>query len=317
MAAQPGRGRDARWPSEIPALGWRDICWRVWEQMGKDNVSFAAAGVAFYAMLATFPAISAFVSVFGIFADPGAVREQFVMLRGIIPDDAWRLVNDQLSAVASTATPSLSIGALIGFTIAFWSAGAGVRGMMSALNIAYREYEKRGIVEFYGLAFLFTIGIMFAAIFSLGVIVLVPVVLNLVPLGGLTRILVKVAPWCVLALFITFCLGLLYRYGPSRHVPKTRWVSLGAVLASLLWIGASLGFSIYVSNLASYNQTYGALGAVVILMMWFWISAFVALLGAELNAEMEHQTAQDTTTGRAKPLGQRGAYVADNVGRVP
>jgi membrane protein len=189
--------------------------------------------------------------------------------------------------------------------------------MMTALNIAYHEEEKRGFIRFYSTAFLFTIGIVVLAFLSVGVIVAVPVVLSLFEPGLLTRLVIKVLPWLILGGFITAALGALYRFGASRAEPRTRWVSWGAVLATLLWIVASVGFSVYVSNFASYNETYGALGAVMVLLMWLWISAFIVLLGAELNAEMEHQTERDTTSGAPRPLGQRGAYVADHVGRVP
>lgn len=315
--AASDRDRSADRPSALPASGWRDILWRVWTRIGEDNVSIVAAGVAFYVMLALFPAITAFVSLFGMIADPGQVQEQFATLRGVIPDDAWGILNDQLTAVASAQTSNLGISALVGLVLALWSAGAGVRAMMTALNIAYHEHEKRGFFRFYATAFLFTIGIALSGIVSLGVIVIVPVLLNLVDLGGITQVLVKLLPWLVLAGFVVVALGVLYRYGASRHEPKTRWVSWGATLASVLWIGASLVFTLYVANFGSYNETYGALGAVVVLLFWLWISAFIVLLGAELNAEMEHQTERDTTVGRPKPRGERGAYVADHLGEVP
>jgi membrane protein len=311
------RGRSADRPGDIPASGWRDVLWRVWTQTGEDNISIVAAGVAFYVMLALFPAITAFVSLFGLFADPNQVEEQFANLRGVIPDDAWGILNDQLTAVASAQTRSLGISALVALVIALWSAGAGVRALMTALNIAYDEQEKRGFLRFYGTALLFTIGIALLGIVSLGAIVIVPVLLNLIELGGIAQVLVGLLPWLVLACFVAVALGVLYRYGASRTEPKTRWVSWGAILATVLWIGASLLFSIYVSNFGSYNETYGALAAVMILLLWLWISAFIVLVGAELNAEMEHQTERDTTTGRPKPRGERGAYVADHVGEVP
>jgi membrane protein len=301
----------------MPASGWRDVLWRLWAQIGEDNVSIVAAGVAFYVMLALFPAITAFVSLFGLIADPGQVQEQFENLRGVIPDDAWSILNDQLTAVASAQSRNLGISALVGLVLALWSAGAGVRAMMTALNIAYHEREKRGFLRFYATAFLFTIGIALLGIISLGVIVIVPVLLNLIELGGIAQVLVRLLPWLVLAGFVAIALGFLYRYGASRAEPKTRWVSWGAILATVLWIGASLLFTIYVSNFGSYNETYGALGAVMVLLLWLWISAFIVLVGAELNAELEHQTERDTTTGRPKPRGERGAYVADHVGEVP
>jgi membrane protein len=316
-SAADDRGRSADRPSQIPAPGWRDILWRVWAQIGEDNISILAAGVAFYSMLAIFPAITAFVSLFGLVADPGQVQEQFASLKGIIPEDAWSILDRQLTTVASAQTGSLGIGALLGLAIALWSAGAGVRALMIALNNAYHEHERRSVIVFYLTAVLFTVGIVALGVLSLGVIVAVPVVLGLIDLGPIAAILIKLLPWLVLALFMTIALGALYRYGASRAQPKTRWVSWGALVATLLWIGASVLFSIYVSNFASYNETYGTLGAVVALLMWLWISAFIVLVGAELNAEMEHQTRADTTTGRRKPMGQRGAYVADHLGEVP
>ena len=317
MSSNSDRGRSADRPSALPAAGWRDILWRVWAQVGEDNVSIIAAGVAFYSMLAIFPAITAFVSLFGLVADPNQVEAQFANLRGVVPDDAWRILNDQLTEVASAQTRSLGISAVVALVIALWSAGAGVRALMTALNIAYDEQEKRGVIRFYGTAFLFTIGIALLGVVSLGAIVVVPVLLNLLDLGALAQVLVGVLPWLVLACFVTVALGVLYRYGASRREPKTRWVSVGAIVATVLWIGASLVFSVYVSNFGSYNETYGTLGAVVVLLFWLWISAFIVLLGAELNAEMEHQTERDTTVGRPKPRGKRGAYVADHVGEVP
>lgn len=314
---EEGRGREARTPADIPAKGWRDILWRVWAALGQDNVSIIAAGVAFYGMLAVFPAITSFVSIYGLMADPADVQAQFASLKGVIPDEAWKLLNDQLTAVASSSQSGLGIGAAIGVIIALWSGGAGIRALMTALNIAYREDETRSFVSFYGTALLFTLGIVVIGMFSLGVIVVVPIALGLIKLGAITEALIKVAPWLVLGAVITVALGALYRHGASRKAPKTRWVSPGAILATLLWMLSSILFSFYVANFASYNQTYGSLGAVVILLMWFWISAYIVLLGAELNAEMEHQTAEDTTEGRRKPIGKRGAYVADHVGKVP
>ncbi|NJO37868.1 MAG: YihY/virulence factor BrkB family protein [Rhizobiales bacterium] len=311
------RGRLANTPSDFTALGWRDILWRVWAALDRDNVSIIAAGVAFYGMLAIFPAITSFVSIYGLLANPADVHAQFAALKGVIPGEARTLLNQQLQAVASSSEKKLGIGAAVGLIIALWSSGAGIRALMTALNIAYREEEKHSFVRFYGMAMMFTFGIVVIGFFSLGVIVVVPVVLNLIKLGALSAALVKVTPWLVLAVMITIALGALYRYGASRRSPKTRWVSVGAVVATVLWLASSILFSFYVANFASYNHTYGSLGAVVILLMWFWISAYIVLLGAELNAEMEHQTRVDTTEGRPKPMGQRGAFVADHVGEVP
>ncbi|HZA65711.1 MAG TPA: YihY/virulence factor BrkB family protein, partial [Geminicoccaceae bacterium] len=213
VSSDHDRGRSAERPSEIPVPGWRDILWRVWAQIGHDNVSIIAAGVAFYAILAVFPAITAFVSLFGLFADPAAVQEQFANLEGMIPAEAWTLLNDQLSAVLSAEAQSLGIGALVGLLIALYSAGAGVRALMTALNIAYNEEEKRSFVRFYLIAFLFTIGIAVLGVLSIGIIVAVPVVVNLVELGPLAGAVIKIAPWVALGAVVTVSLGALYRYG--------------------------------------------------------------------------------------------------------
>ncbi len=311
------RGREAERPSEIPTPGWRDVLWRIWDQTGKDNISIIAAGVAFYSLLAIFPAITAFVSLYGLVADPSQVEQQIQLVGQVVPTDAVNLIGGQLRSVASAGTSRLGLSAVIAMLFALWSAGAGVRALMTALNIAYREDEKRSFVRFYLVAFAFTVGLIVAAILSLLVVVALPVALQFLPLGGLAQIVITGLTWLILAGVVILGLGVLYRYGPSREPAKRRWLSWGAAAAVLLWLLASFLFSLYAANFANYSATYGALSAVIALLMWFWLSAFVVLLGAELNAEMEHQTRKDTTTGQPKPIGKRGAFVADHVGRVP
>ena len=221
------RGREAYAPGDIPAKGWQDIFWRVWYDLGRDNVSIVAAGVAFYGMLAVFPAITALVSIYGVFTDPADVGTYFAELKGLIPDDAWTILNQQLTAVADAGQTKLGVGVTISLLVALWSAGAGVRALMTALNIAYHEEEKRSVVRFYGMAFLFTLGIVVVGLFSLGVVVAVPALLELIQLGALVKALVTILPWLILAGVITLMLGVLYRYGASRDNPKTRWVSWG------------------------------------------------------------------------------------------
>jgi membrane protein len=245
------------------------------------------------------------------------VQQQIQLLEGVIPSDALALIGDQLRSVAATGTGRLGLGAALAILIALWSAGAGVRALMTALNIAYQEDEKRSVIRFYLVAFAFTVGLMGAGILSLLVVVALPVALQFLPLGGLAQVLITGLTWLILALVMVIGLGALYRFAPSRAHPRTRWVSVGAIAAVVLWLLASFGFALYAANFANYSATYGTLGAVVALLMWFWLSAFVVLLGAELNAEMEHQTARDTTTGRPRPMGQRGAFVADDLGKVP
>jgi membrane protein len=192
-----------------------------------------------------------------------------------------------------------------------------VRALMTALNIVYNEEEKRSFIHFYLMALALTVGLICGAILSLVIVVALPVVLQFLPLRGLVQALITGLTWLTLAGLVILGLGVIYRYGPSRSPARTRWVSWGSVAAALLWLLASLLFSLYAANFADYNKTYGTLGAVIALLMWFWLSGFVILLGAELNAEMEHQTRKDTTTGEPKPMGERGAFVADHLGRVP
>jgi membrane protein len=313
MAGPAERGHEARYPSEVPAAGWRDILLRVRDEIGRDNISMIAAGVAFYGLLAVFPAITAFVSIWGLVADPAQVQQQFGAVRDIVPAEAWNLLNAQLLSVASSNATGLGWGVAFGIFVALWSAGAGVRALITALNIAYEEEEKRGFIKFYAVAFLVTLGLFVTALLSLVVIVALPVVLHFLPLGAVGDVLIRALTWVVLVALVIGGLGMLYRYGPSRSHARVSWVSWGAVAATVLWLLVSLAFQIYAANFARYSATYGSLGAVIALLMWFWISAFVVLLGAELNAEMEHQTRKDTTVGPEKPLGQRGAYVADHV----
>jgi membrane protein len=316
-ARREDRGRAAERPSEIPRPGWRDILWRIWQQIGEHDVSIIAAGVAFYSLLAIFPAITAFVSLYGLIADPSSVEKQVSELGQLMPADALKLISTQLHSVVSAGSKRLGLSAVIAIVIALWSAGAGVRALMTALNIAYREEEKRGYARFYGTAFAFTVGLIIAATVAILVVLALPVVLQFLPLGDLAQVMIKLLTWLIMAVMIILGLGVLYRYGPSREPAKGRWISWGAVVAAVLWLLVSLLFSVYAANFANYSATYGTLSAVIALLMWFWLSAFAILVGAELNAEMEHQTAKDTTTGEPKPMGERGAFVADHVGKVP
>lgn len=305
-------GRHARSPTEIPARGWWEVLKRVWDQTGKDNMSIVAAGCAFYAMFSLFPAITALVSVYGIVADPQQVSQQVEAMRGVLPDQAVDLIANQARQVASGGATVLGWSAAIAIALALWSTSAGVRTLFTALDIAYEEEESRGLVRFYVLSLAFTLGAVLAVVIGLAVIIGVPAVLNYLPLGPFAGWAVRIASWLVLVGLMIFGLGVIYRYGPSRAPANWRWLTPGAILATALWLLASAGFSFYVANFASYNETYGTLGGVIILLMWLYISAYVVLLGAELNAELELQTAQDTTTGPPQPMGQREAYAADH-----
>jgi membrane protein len=314
---EAGRGRDANGPGEIPAAGWRDILLRLWRQTEEENVMLIAAAVAFYMMLAVFPAIGAFIAFFGVFADPQVVESQFSLLRGIITSQAWTLLDDQLVAIIGAGQARLKLATVIGLAFALWTGGAGIRAMMTSLNIVYFERETRGYLAFYGTAFVLTIGSLVLGMISLAIIIAVPLFLEIVGLARFTEDLVAILRWPLIGLIMIFCLGVLYRYGPSRRGAKTRWLSVGAIVATVLWLAGSVLFSTYVSNFGSYNETYGAIGAVIVMLMWFWVTAYVVLLGAQINAEIELQTLKDSTIGDPKPLGRRGAFVADHVGKRP
>lgn len=309
----PGHGRRADTPAEIPKPGWRDVLLRAWDGVNEHHLSLFAAGVAFYSLSALFPGIAALIAIWGLTFDPQNIQDQIATISRLLPSDAATIITDQAHKVA-TADTALNLTALIGFVIAIYSAGAAVRALIEGLNVVYGEHEKRGFVSINLLAVGLTVGFIAMLFVSLGLIAVVPAVLAWVGLDAISELLISLLRWPLLFVAAGIALAALYRYAPSREEPRWRWVSLGSLLATTLWVIASIGFSLYVKYFASYNETYGALGAVIILLMWFWLTAFIVLLGAQINAETEHQTAKDTTTGSPQPMGQRGAYVADTLG---
>jgi membrane protein len=308
------RGREARAPKEIPARGWKDILWRVKDQIKQDRLSIIAAGVAFYGLLAVFPGLIALVAIYGLAFDPAQVEQQAAAIGKLLPPQAADILLGQLHDLTTTSSTALGFGAIAGIVLALWSASAGMRTLMEALNVAYDEEESRGFVGYYGTALLLTLGAVLGLIVAIALVVALPVALQFFGLGEALKWLVAIAVWPVLLVAMLVGLAIVYRFGPSRAKPRWRWVSWGAVAATLLWIVGSVLFSVYVTQFGSYNETYGSVGAIVILLMWFLLSSYAVLIGAELNAEMERQTRQDTTAGREKPMGGRGAYAADTVG---
>ena len=315
--AEASRGRAAGTPREIPAAGWRDVLWRVKDEMAKDNLSLVAAGVAFYALLAIFPGIAAVVSIYGLVVDPQTVSDQLAATSQVLPQETRGIIQEQLTRVTSSASTALSLGAIVSLLLALWSANKGTQSLISALNIVYDEPEKRGFVRLTLISLGLTLGIILFLIVGLAAIAAMPALFGNLGLPDGIQQLASWLRWPVLGLAFVIGLATLYRFAPSRHEPRWRWVSWGAVLATIMWLIGSALFSWYVSNFGSYNETYGSIGAVAVLMMWFWLSALIVLLGAELNAEMEHQTERDTTRGGEQPMGERGAYVADTIGHKP
>jgi membrane protein len=289
-AVADARGREASRPGEIPSRGWLDIAKRVKDRIKEDRLSIIAAGVAFYGLLAVFPGLVALVGIYGLVADPASVERHAASLSAILPAQAAAVLMTQLHDLASTDRTALGIGAIGGILLALWSASAAVRTLMEALNVAYNEAETRGFVRFYGTALLLTLGGVLAVIVAIGLVVALPALLNLLGLNWLVDIIARLARWPILALLAVVGFAVVYRYGPSRREAKWRWVSWGAATAVALWIIGSALFSLYVTRFGNYNETYGAAGAVVILLMWFLLSSYAILIGAEINAEAERQT---------------------------
>jgi membrane protein len=305
-------GRLAKKPSQIPARGWRDILVRVYHKFSEDRVTAIAAGVTYFTLLAIFPGVAALVSVYGLFADPQSMANVLQTLSSVLPQDVVGILDDQLHRL--TQQPAGKLGATFAISLAgsLWSANAGMKAMFDALNIVYHEQEKRSFIVLNAVSLTFTIGMVLFGLIALAAVAVVPAILERLP--RTFAVALDLARWPILLVFIALGIAVLFRYGPSRDKPRWKWVSWGSALASLLWIGTSMLFSWYAANFASYNQTYGSLGAIIVFMTWIWISVLVILLGAELNAEMEHQTARDTTEGPPEPLGMRGAHMADTVG---
>jgi len=312
---EPGRGRRAHSPFEIPRLGWKDILWRTYREMGRDRLPAMAGAITYYLLLATFPALAAFIALYGLFSDVSTVERQLGHLSAILPRDAVHLIGSQMLRLAAQRHATLSIAFVISTLLSIWSANAGMKALYDALNVTYDETEKRDYVR----RSLITYAATFAALLFMGlvasVLIAAPVFFHA---HGLRRVGVWWGPvrWLIVFLIASGAFTLLYRYGPSRRHARWRWVAFGGVLAAVVWLSVSLAFSWYVNNIANFGVTYGSLGALIAYMLWVWFSAMVVLTGAELNSEIEHQTAIDTTLGAARPMGERGAVMADTVGKA-
>lgn len=307
------RGRHARTPSEIPKRGWLDIAMRVKDEVAKDNVSIIAAGLALYALLAIFPALTAAVSIYGLFSSPEQISSHMEAFAGVLPGDAAQILQSQLEAL-SNQRQTLSFGLVFGLLLALWSSRKGMVALMQATNMAYDEPETRGFFKQILVSLLFTVGAVIGFLIVLLLAVAIPVVLNYLPLGRAAEITILAARWALLWLIAVFGMAIVYRFAPDRHEAKWKWLSWGSGIAATLWLIGSLLFALYAQNSASYGKTYGALGGVVIMLLWFYLSGYALVLGAEINSEMERQTKEDTTEGPRKPMGERGAFAADTVG---
>jgi len=310
---EPGPGHYAERPTTMPTGAWLRILGRVWTRALQENLSLIAAGVGFYGLLALFPAIAALVTTYGLLFDPGEIQTQFDTLEAVLPAEVHRLISQQMTSVASGSGQSLGLGLAGAIVLSLWGATRGTKALIVALNLAYDEREERGLLGLNLLAFALTLVMILVLSAAAVVTVLTPIALGFVGLQSLAATLVAWLRWPLLAAVALLALAILYRFGPCRRAPRWRWLPVGSILAGLLWLGASGLFSFYVSSFGSYNATYGSLGAVIILLVWLYLTALSVILGAGLNAEAERQTARDTTIGEARPKGERGAYVADHL----
>jgi membrane protein len=312
--AQDERGRQATRPGEVPARGWLDVLKRTFWAIRETNASIVAAGVAFYAFLALVPALIAVVAIYGLVANPADVKDQITSFTDALPRDAQRLLSNQLSSITRKAGGGTGIAAVIAIGAALWSASSGIAALNTGLTIVNRENETRGMLKRRTLALALTLLAVAGILVMLALVVALPSVLDSVDITGVGGTVLELARWPLLAGVLLVGLAIIFRYGPQRRRSRWRWVSPGAIVAVIVGLAASIGFSIYVSLLGNYNKTYGALGAIIIMLLWLYLMAFAVLFGAAMNAELEHQTTRDTTAGDDQPMGERGARVADTIG---
>jgi membrane protein len=310
-------GLHAETPTQIPWRGWKQILKRAWAEHKADNMPIIAGGVAFFGFLSIFPGLIALISIYGLVASPETVTQQIGDLSAQLPEDAAGLIGEQLKAIAGNSGRALTVGLVVSILAALWSASGGVGNLVTAVNLAYDEVETRNFVKLKALSLAFTLGAVAFVIVSFGLLAVVPAVLDALPLGIVGTILAHVVRWTLLLAMFAGSLAVVYRIAPDRDAPRFRWVSLGAVVATVLWALVSVGFSLYVDNFGSYDKTYGTIAGVIVLMLWLYLTCYLVLLGAEINAEAEHQTAQDTTTGEPERMGSRDATVADSLPDPP
>jgi membrane protein len=306
-------GRHLSQPTKFPGRAWWSVLKRTFNDIGEDHLSIIASGVAFWGMLAVFPSIAALIAIYGLVADPSQIAQSLDTVKPFLPVDVYTMIDGQISQIVSAGQGTLGLATLVSILFALWTSRTSVTALLEGLNIVYGERDTRNIIIQNLFALMMTLVLIIMLIIALLAVVAVPAILQFIELGQLGTILARVAPLLILAVAVTFVIGALYRYGPSRRRARVRWVSIGAIIATVGWLVVSVGLSSYISNFANFNKTYGSLGAIVAVLFWLYASAFVVLIGAEINANLELQTCRDTTSGRPKPIGKRGAFVADHV----
>ena len=298
-------------------MSWRDwwkVLKRTWAEAGDDNIGLIAAGTAFYGFAAIVPLLASVVLIYGLVADTATVVANIRALFNVLPDDAARVIADQLATVVGTSEGKKGFGLVVALGIALYGGTKGASSIVTALNIAYEERETRGFIRLNLLAFAITAGAVVLALVAALSMAAFALLDSLIPgAPDIVLLAIRLVSYIVLACLGVSAAACLYRFGPNRHKAKWAWLTPGSLAATVVWMAATIGFGVYVSRFGNYGATYGSLSAVVILLTWLWLSAYVFLLGAELNSELEHQTTRDTTTGEAAPMGLRGAAVADTV----
>jgi membrane protein len=285
-------------PLQIQRAGWNDILWRSYARTNEDRLLATAGGVVFFGLLAVFPAITALVSSYGLFANPSTISANLQTLALMLPEGSFQIVQDQIARVLDKGGTTLGATFLFGFAFALWSANAGVKAVIDALNVAYEEREKRGFLRLNLLSLAFTAGGIAALLLMVGAVVAFPLALDHVGLAPDGQFIVSLARWPFSFAILLLTLGVLYRFGPSRRPVRWRWLGVGASVAALLWIAGSSLLSWYLSNFGNYGATYGSLGAAIGLMTWMWMSAIIVLYGAELNSEIERQATLGIGAGK-------------------
>jgi membrane protein len=308
------RGREADHPRHIPTLGWKDVLWRSWQDVGERNIFLAAGGVTYAVLVALFPALAALISLYGLLMNPAQIEQHFGAVSGALPPEGQRLLLDEVHQLVSSANGKLGLAASLSLVLALWSASRGMSGMITALDIAYGEIERRSFLRFNGLALLLTLAMIGGGIVMFALVAVMPAVLQFIGINVVIKWSLLLLEWPLLGALMMGALAVLYRFAPDRAAAQWRWVSPGAMVATVLWILGSIAFSVYVSNFNSYDKTYGSLGGVVVLLTWLYLSAFLVLLGAVINAQSERQTRRDSTVGPPKPMGMRQAWAADTLG---
>src|SRR5215218_105747 len=274
-------GIHAEKPTQIPWSGWKQILKRAWAENKADNMPIIGGGVAFFGFLAIFPALIAMISLYGLVASPETVAQQVEDISAQLPDSAAELIGEQLTSITANSGSALTWSLVVSILAALWSASGGVGNVVTAINIAYDEVEARGAVKTKLMSLGMTLAAIVFVLITFTLVAVVPSVLEALPLGVLGTVLAQVVRWGLLLGVFTGSLAVLYRIAPDRDNPKLRWVSLGSVIVTVIWVVVSVGFSIYVDNFGSYDKTYGAIAGVIVLMLWLYLTCFLVLLGAE------------------------------------